>query len=331
MSSTILPWRPIFQAWMNKQIKTIRIYIFEILEKHFDELFKLLITKCLPKMKVNACNYIKQIIDLLDGLLNKEIEYTKIFLERLTIFALMWSMGSLLELNDRAKLEQYFIGQSDINIPKNIPQGDSIFDYLVNDNGQWEHWSTRVESWEYPKDEKIDFASILVPNIGNVRILSKQEKAVLLIGEPGTAKTVIITSYLKHYDSEQHLTRIINFSSITTSSLIQKTIENFVDKRVANIFSPLYGRKMTIFIDDINTFTPTECPFNSEFLQWYDCKTSTQLISTLLRMEQSCFITNPNHRFILIIDSSTQVCIDNQANTFYIDERKVSIDSYETS
>ncbi|CAF4862074.1 unnamed protein product, partial [Rotaria sp. Silwood2] len=46
-------------------------------------------------------------------------------------------MGSLLELNDRAKLEQYFIGQSDINIPKNIPQGDSIFDYLVNDNGQW--------------------------------------------------------------------------------------------------------------------------------------------------------------------------------------------------
>ncbi|CAF1397791.1 unnamed protein product [Rotaria sordida] len=258
MSSTILPWRPIFQAWMNKQIKIIGIYIFEILEKHFDELFKLLITKCLPKMKVYECNYIKQIIDLLDGLLNKEIEYTKSFLERLTIFALIWSMGSLLELNDRIKIEQYFIHQNDIDIPKNISQGDSIFDYLVNDNGQWEHWSTRVEPWEYPKDEKIDFASILVPNIDNVRItyliniLSKQEKPVLLIGEPGTAKTVIITSYLKHYDSEQHLTRIINFSSITTSSFIQKTIENFVDKRVANTFGPSYGRKMTIFIDDIN-------------------------------------------------------------------------------
>ncbi len=121
-----------------------------------------------------------------------------------------------------------------------------------------EHWSTRVEPWEYPKDEKIEFASILVPNIDNVRItyliniLSKQEKAVLLIGEPGTAKTVIITSYLKHYDSEQHLTRVINFSSITTNNFIQKTIENFVDKRVANTFGPSFGRKMTIFIDDIN-------------------------------------------------------------------------------
>ncbi|CAF1337293.1 unnamed protein product [Rotaria sordida] len=58
-----------------------------------------------------------------------------------------------------------------------------------------------------------------------------------------------------------------------------------------------------------------ECPFNSEFLQWYDCETSTQLISTLLRIEQSCFITKPNHRFILIIDSSTQVPINDYFNT----------------
>ncbi|CAF3623612.1 unnamed protein product [Rotaria sp. Silwood1] len=58
-----------------------------------------------------------------------------------------------------------------------------------------------------------------------------------------------------------------------------------------------------------------ECPFNSEFIQWYDCETSTQLISTLLRIEQSCFITNPNHRFIVIIDSSTQVPINDYFNT----------------
>jgi dynein heavy chain len=61
MSSTVLPWRPIFQAWVNKQIKNLGIYIFDLLEKHFDELFKLLITKCSPKMKVYECNYIKQV------------------------------------------------------------------------------------------------------------------------------------------------------------------------------------------------------------------------------------------------------------------------------
>lgn len=83
-------------------------------------------------------------------------------------------------------------------------------------------------------------------------LISKQEKGVLLIGEAGTAKSVMITSYLKHYDSEQHLTRVMNFSSITTNSFIQKMIESFVDKRVGNTFGPSFGRKMTIFIDDIN-------------------------------------------------------------------------------
>jgi hypothetical protein len=46
-------------------------------------------------------------------------------------------MGALLELNDRAKLQQYFIDCNNLDIPKNISQNDSIFDYLVNDNGQW--------------------------------------------------------------------------------------------------------------------------------------------------------------------------------------------------
>lgn len=46
-------------------------------------------------------------------------------------------MGALLELNDRAKLEQYFFNRNDTDVPKNIPQGDSMFDYLVNDAGQW--------------------------------------------------------------------------------------------------------------------------------------------------------------------------------------------------
>ena len=53
-----------------------------------------------------------------------------------------------------------------------------------------------------------------------------------------------------------------------------------------------------------------ECPFNSDLIEWYDCETSTELIGTLLRLEESCFINNPNHHYILIIDSGSQVCIE---------------------
>lgn len=46
-------------------------------------------------------------------------------------------MGALLESDDRMKIEQYFINQNTLDIPRNNTKTNTIFDYLVNDNGQW--------------------------------------------------------------------------------------------------------------------------------------------------------------------------------------------------
>lgn len=110
--------------------------------------------------------------------------------------------------------------------PKKLPT-ETIFEFYVDDHGNWQHWNTRVESFIYPEDSIPEFASILVPNVDNVRTaflmhnISKQRKQVLLIGEQGTAKTVMIKGYMANYDPEQHLYKSFNFSSATTPNMFQ--------------------------------------------------------------------------------------------------------------
>lgn len=139
----------------------------------------------------------------------------------------MWSAGALLELSDREKLQEFLIThESEYDWPK-FMIGETIFEYTIGPNGQWVHWSKYVDDFEYPDDSVPEYASILVPNVDNVRtnfligLIAKQEKGVLLIGEQGTAKTVMIHKYLSTYQAEQMLYKTINFSSATTPNLFQ--------------------------------------------------------------------------------------------------------------
>ena len=49
-------------------------------------------------------------------------------------------------------------------------KGENIFEYLVNETGQWQHWSEKVPSYDYPPDSTPEYLSILVPNVDNVRM-----------------------------------------------------------------------------------------------------------------------------------------------------------------
>ncbi|CBY15208.1 unnamed protein product, partial [Oikopleura dioica] len=264
MSSSSLTWQPILGAWL----KTIPMSQGEALRTKFemiwDETLLFLKQSCLPKMDLLDCMYIRQAIDLLIGLLPTQTEdFAKLkdtHLNSFFIFALMWSLGALLELDDRAKLEGFW--RENQAISKMLPdiKGDqTIFEFVPrNDSGSWEPWSVRVDKYDYPTDSIPDFNKILIPNVDNVRtdflmgLIMKQEKAVLLIGEQGTAKTVMIQGYMSKYNIEEHVTKALNFSSTTTPGIFQQSVESYVEKRVGTTFGPAAGKKMTIFIDDVN-------------------------------------------------------------------------------
>lgn len=170
-----------------------------------------------------------------------------------------WSFGALLNTQDRLKLDAIVKEKFPaFDIPQEDSVDSTIFDYFVSTAGVWQHWRTLVTNYVYPELSTPDFLSILVPIVDNVRIdyligtIARQERGVLLIGEQGTGKTVVMKNYMKKTNPETHMGRSFNFSSATSPYLFQKTLENYVEKRLGNTFGPSGGRKMIVFIDDIN-------------------------------------------------------------------------------
>uniref|UniRef100_UPI00398F3537 dynein axonemal heavy chain 8-like n=1 Tax=Pristiophorus japonicus TaxID=55135 RepID=UPI00398F3537 len=263
ISSSALSWKPILKAWLNRRLPWEAEILKDLYDRAFEDSYEYMKLNLNPMMELLECNYIAQSITLLDGLIPSREDRgisDIIQLGRLFVFALMWSVGALLELDSRIKLEHFLRNHdSNLDLPE-IPfdRAQTIFEFLVNQTGDWEHWHSRVQEYVYPTDSEPDYTSILVPNVDNVRtnflvdIIAKQNKAVLLTGEQGTAKTVMLKAYLKKYDPEEHLSKSLNFSSATEPCMFQRTVESYVEKRVGSTYGPPSGRKMTIFVDDIN-------------------------------------------------------------------------------
>ena len=262
MSSSALEWEPILESWLKSRPLSEQDAIRDSFTDTWQDSLNYCINSLNGKIPLLECNYVAQACNLLAGLIpsGDGANVTPESLKNLYMFALMWSLGAVLELGDRALLQEFLQGHAKKPpLPKMSGPKDSIFDYLVDDaTGKWVHWNSRVETYHYPGDSIPVYTGILVPNVDNVRTnflidtLAKQNKGVLLIGEAGTAKTVIVKGYAAHYNPEEHLFKSFNFSSTSTPNGFQRTIESYVDKRMGTTYGPPAGRKMTVFVDDIN-------------------------------------------------------------------------------
>lgn len=73
-----------------------------------------------------------------------------------------------------------------------------------------------------PETSSSDYSQVLVPILESVRItylintITTQDHPVLLIGEQGSGKTVMMKSYMKSAKPELYLNRSFNFSSATS-------------------------------------------------------------------------------------------------------------------
>ncbi|XP_049624319.1 dynein axonemal heavy chain 5 [Suncus etruscus] len=263
MSSSVLDWSPILEGFLKKRSHQEAEILRQLYTQSFPDLYRFSVQNLEYKMEMLEAFVIMQSLNMLQGLIPPKepgAEVTPEHLGRLYVFSLMWSVGAVLEPDGRLRLENWLRSQENqvLDLPSLTGLEDTMFDYYVASDGEWTHWNTCTEEYVYPPDSTPEYGSILVPNVDNVRTdfliktIAKQGKAVLLIGEQGTAKTVIIKGFMSKYNPESHVVKNLNFSSATTPLMFQRTIESYVDKRMGTTYGPPAGKKMTIFIDDVN-------------------------------------------------------------------------------
>merc|ERR1719305_2042411 len=138
------------------------------------------------------------------------------------------------------------------------PEKGTLFDYFVDENsGKWAKWDQKLRALDIPADA--EFHTIIVPTtemVKNQNILATIESGqshVLFSGMTGTGKTVAAQSMLlRGFDRDKYSNISFAFSAQTTHNQTQDIIDGKLDKRRKGVFGPPVGKKMLIFVDDLN-------------------------------------------------------------------------------
>uniref|UniRef100_A0A1X7UR28 AAA+ ATPase domain-containing protein n=1 Tax=Amphimedon queenslandica TaxID=400682 RepID=A0A1X7UR28_AMPQE len=222
-------------------------------------------------LAVTNLNLVAQLCYMLDALLPRDsglsLGIGADTIQCYFLTALYWSLGAPLIEESRIKFDTYIKKLSNLpevggedqragpgEVPTFLP---TLYEYYYDGtSSKWIPWSDRVP--EYVHEIERRFNEILVPTVDTVRntwvleLMVKIRRPVVLVGETGTSKTATTQNFLRNLSPEFTLLLNINFSSRTTSMDVQRNLEANVEKRTKDTYGPPPGKRLIVFIDDMN-------------------------------------------------------------------------------
>ena len=223
--------------------------------------------KCKPRIQVSNGQATQNFLMLMSALTRHgDVDENHQHIERLVsmklVFAFAWSLGANLDTSDRLLFSDFCI-----NIFAFLLDGtgkfDNVFDYFVDSvSASFLPWARTMESYTF--DPNMQYVNILVPTPDTTRytflldLLSSCKRNVLIMGETGIGKSVIISKFLSFVCSNNENNRTpfiqatINYSAQTSPKNIIQVLESSLEKKRKTLLGPPGGKRMLFFIDDIN-------------------------------------------------------------------------------
>ncbi len=152
--------------------------------------------------------------------------------EKWFVFCLIWSVGASVDEKGRRRFNDCLR-----DIEAIFPPVQTVYEYFVDHKAkEFKLWEEKVTpGWRPPKGAA--FNEIFVPTVDTLRnsfivsSLAMTNHGVLVVGNTGTGKSVLVQQFLDGLAPETHQRLEMNFSAATTSATTQDIVEGVLEKR----------------------------------------------------------------------------------------------------
>ena len=185
-------------------------------------------------------------------------------IDKLFAFAFIWSIGGSVDAPSQEKFDYWARERFDeAGLALQLPPSNTVYDYFVDAaQDKFRDWNELVDEFTYSPAQA--YTAIMVPTTDTtkfgylMRSLITVNKPVFMTGVTGTGKTVAVQNLLRKLEAFKEdgglalVPVFVSFSAQTSSLVTQLTIENKLEKKRKNLLGAPAGRKVVIFVDDIN-------------------------------------------------------------------------------
>ncbi|XP_062330264.1 dynein axonemal heavy chain 17-like [Osmerus eperlanus] len=257
-----LGWNPVVTSWIEqRQVQSEKANLSILFDKYLPtclEKLKFSFKKITPIPEVTLVQTLLQLMECLLVPENTPPDSHKEIYELYFVFACVWAFGGAMfqdQLMDyRVEFSKWWVNEfKTIKFPS---QG-TVFDYYINPNTKkFSPWTDKVP--KFVLDPELPLQASLVHTAETTRIryfmdmLMERKCPVMLVGNAGSGKSVLMGDKLRSLDSDNYLVQSVPFNFYTTSAMLQAVLEKPLEKKAGRTYGPPASKSLVYFIDDMN-------------------------------------------------------------------------------